>query len=352
MPTFLRRWLGQVDRQSPAGCLATHDDIRACFRLLMGRPPNPEEWSGYSSHAGRPLEDVVRLFVGGKSFQDRGLLASLDGDYSLVDVDGMAVAANPRDIDVGIHVLGGAYEPHVSAAFRRNLKPGMRVFDVGANIGYFTALALACVGSSGHVWAIEPNASNVRLLEAARRHNKVANLTIIPAAAGDTFAPLKLDAPYSNGVVTPLGETQGDLSKAAIVCQVRLDSLVGEDEQVDFIKLDIEGSEYRALRGFERTIDRCSPMLAFEFAPGMLRCGSGISGADFLQYIIGKGYAVGVIGRDGSATLHDTAEPIMAEYLKSGIDHLDLFAARGQISQRRQVLSAERGESTSSSIAK
>jgi len=330
MLSFLRRRFSHTAaKTAPEGPLATHDDIRACFRLLMGRPPSPEEWPGYSSFAGRLLEDVVRMFLKGKGFQDRGLMSGVDIDYVFADVDGVAVAADPKDLDVGMHLLAaGTYEPHVSAVFRRELKAGMHVFDVGANIGYFTALALACVGPTGHVWAVEPNTSNVRLLEIARRANKVKNLSIVPAAAGDTFGPLRLDAPFSNGMVTPLGDTKGDLSGANIVCQIPLDSLLDENERVDFIKLDVEGSEYRALRGLERALDRWSPMIVLEFSPGMLQEASSISGRDFLKYMLAKGYAVGAIGHDGAVTFHDAVEPIIMAYQAARVDHIDLFATR------------------------
>jgi FkbM family methyltransferase len=208
----------------------------------------------------------------------------------------------------------------------------MRVFDVGANIGYFSALALACVGPSGHVWAIEPNAANVRLLEITRRENKAENLSIVPAAAGDNFGPPRLDAPFYNGMVTPLRETKGDLSGANIVFQIRLDSILDEGARVDFIKLDVEGSEYRALKGFERSLDRWSQKLVFEFAPGMLHYASRISGPDFLRYLLDKGYSIGVIDPHGSTTLHNAVEPIMLAYNEAGIDHLDLFGTTSRIS--------------------
>src|SRR6516225_10263802 len=38
---------------------ATQEDIFYCFRLLLGRSPNPEEWPGHSSRVGQDLENVV-----------------------------------------------------------------------------------------------------------------------------------------------------------------------------------------------------------------------------------------------------------------------------------------------------
>ena len=50
----------------------------------------------------------------------------------------------------------GAYERDLVALFKRYLKPGMTVVDVGANIGYFSVIAAGLVGDTGSVHAFEP----------------------------------------------------------------------------------------------------------------------------------------------------------------------------------------------------
>src|SRR5687768_12343624 len=52
-------------------------------------------------------------------------------------------------------LLRGAYEPEAVRLFRSLLKPGMTVWDVGANIGYYTVLAAEAVGPTGQVFALE-----------------------------------------------------------------------------------------------------------------------------------------------------------------------------------------------------
>src|SRR5580704_6315530 len=53
---------------------ATAEDIFYCFRLLLGRSPNPEEWPGHSSRAGEDLENVVSSYVTSREFAARSLL--------------------------------------------------------------------------------------------------------------------------------------------------------------------------------------------------------------------------------------------------------------------------------------
>src|SRR5437763_1214106 len=53
---------------------ATHEDIYYCFRLLLGRVPNAEEWPGHSSRAGEDLGNVVSSYLTSREFAARGLL--------------------------------------------------------------------------------------------------------------------------------------------------------------------------------------------------------------------------------------------------------------------------------------
>ena len=59
---------GGMPWDAPFDPVATVDDIRACFRLLLGRNPNPEEWRGHSSRAGEPLDGVVASYAGSLEF--------------------------------------------------------------------------------------------------------------------------------------------------------------------------------------------------------------------------------------------------------------------------------------------
>ena len=327
---FGRLWGLRDQGTTPATWIetATPEDIVACFRLLLGRYPTDEEWPGHSSRAGENLAVVVRSFLQSKEFFDRRLLSPGEfRKYELVQVGQLQVAASPDDIDVGKQILSGSYEPHVTAVIKRELKPGMHVVDVGANCGYFSMLALTYVGDQGRVWAIEPNFSNVRLLEVARRCNKSENLFIIPAAAGDAFGPVKLNAAYSNGTISKLTNSMDEVFTAVLACQIPLDCIFENESHVDFVKIDVEGAEYLALKGFERTLDRCHPTIVSEFAPNMMPGISGVSGADYLQFLFQKNYQVGVIQKDGNVSAYSRSTAhITAAHIASGVDHIDILA--------------------------
>lgn len=302
--------------------LTTTEDIRACFRLLLGREPNPEEWPGHSSRVGEPLAAVVRSFLASKECQARGLLSKegLD-DIQIANVNGKAVAARANDRDIGRHVLSGDYEPHITALFHRVIKPGMRVFDVGANCGYFTSLALSLVGALGHVWAIEPNPDNVRLLEIARRRNNARNLTIVPAAAGEYFGAASFYGARSTGMVGPLADNAGIDNVAALVT---LDGLA-HDFPADLIKIDVEGYEGHVFRGAQMLLSDRRPALVFGFSPNGL---DGMTGPELMDMLRDFGYRIAVVRADGEIRYLDNAS-IMESHQATGTDHIDLYATPG-----------------------
>jgi hypothetical protein len=55
-------------------------------------------------------------------------------------------------------IYQGTFEPRETASVKRYLRPGMTFVDVGANVGYYTALAANLVaGRGGRVVAFEPS---------------------------------------------------------------------------------------------------------------------------------------------------------------------------------------------------
>ena len=69
------------------------------------------------------------------------------------------------------------------ALFKNIIKPGMRVLDLGANIGFYTVLFSKLVGENGKVFAFEPDAKNYKYLE--ENTKTLYNVTIEKKAVSD-----------------------------------------------------------------------------------------------------------------------------------------------------------------------
>jgi FkbM family methyltransferase len=176
--------------------------------------------------------------------------------------------------------VSGVWEPNVTAAFTRALRPGDVCLDVGAHIGYFTLLASKLVGPAGHVYAFEPSPSNYEALEANLRRNGVANVSAVGTAVGEHAERALLHAaPGSNtgrGTlrdVRPNRAALGDDSGVMVDVHPATDFIPPADlERVRVVKIDVEGYEVEALRGLVPLLELGGPLSVFvEFNPGWSR---------------------------------------------------------------------------------
>ena len=312
--------------EAPFDPTASATDILHCFRLLLGRRPNREEWSGHLMRVGEPLGPVVATYVNSLEFANLGLLKqdNLAG-IVLADLPGFRIYAPQEDVAVGRYVAQGMYEPEVTAVIRRMVRPGMGVIDLGANIGYFTMLAAALVGPEGYVLAVEPNPANARLLEASRRANGFEQVTVWQGAAGRAIGLLTLNTSHSNGTTsTPSDDVNALLGSVTVPC-LPVDALAARP--IGLIKADVEGAEYNALLGCRAILARDRPVLVTEFSPDLMPGISCIDGDGYLAWIMDQGYEIGVIELDGSVTpSQGDRDAVMATYRARAVDHIDIVA--------------------------
>jgi FkbM family methyltransferase len=140
------------------------------------------------------------------------------------------------------------------------LQPGSRVLDLGAHLGGFalTAAALGC-----EVIAVEASAQQAALLRTSAEHNDFRKLDVIHAAVGEASGVVEFSPHGPWGHVATPATGMPSVSVPAI----RLDDLLAQRgwQSVHFIKLDVEGSEVRAIRGMQRLLQRPdAPPIFFE----------------------------------------------------------------------------------------
>jgi FkbM family methyltransferase len=150
----------------------------------------------------------------------------------------------------------GSYERELQQLFVGTIRPGQVVWDVGANVGFFTLLAARLAGPQGRVVAVEPVPRNLELL---RRHlslNRVGNVTVVPRAMADAVGTARFDARASPS----MGHlaTSGGIE----VHTTTVDELVASGVPAPHvIKMDIEGAESRAIAGAAQTLRSHRPRL-------------------------------------------------------------------------------------------
>jgi FkbM family methyltransferase len=167
----------------------------------------------------------------------------------------------------------GAYEPATTTLFRRYLRPGNGVIDVGANAGLFTLLAAQLVRPSGWVAAVEPDPRSIALLESNLRASGASNVRVWPAALaaekGRGALRQAADSMYSTMVI---GAVRGEDAMGTIGVECLTFEDICRDRaaaDIRLIKIDAEGSEPAIIRGGRRFLrgipDDC--LIVCEFNP-------------------------------------------------------------------------------------
>lgn len=153
----------------------------------------------------------------------------------------------------------GSYERANAILLRTLCGPGMTVFDVGANTGYFTLLFSRGVGSNGTVFAFEPDPSNLGSLRRNLSLNAMTNVSVVPVAVTDKEGETRFECASSMGHVSEDG--------ALSVKTCRLDDFPSPD----LIKVDIEGGELVALYGAQRLLGERRATWFIELHGGCLK---------------------------------------------------------------------------------
>jgi FkbM family methyltransferase len=160
------------------------------------------------------------------------------------------------------------------------LHRGDVVYDVGANIGWYSLLAARQVGPSGRVVAFEPDLANASYVQRNAATNGLSNVTVVPAAVTDQdgWATLLVknsllsrldkddDEAQSNSRARRNHKIRETIRGTIPVPVLTLDTWIAQAKQAppSVIKIDIEGAEIGALRGMRMTLQSAKPTLIIE----------------------------------------------------------------------------------------
>lgn len=186
---------------------------------------------------------------------------------------------------------------------------------VGASDGRHSYV-MTQVAPKARIYAFEPSAFAFEVLKVGIAWHRIGKqVTAIHAAAADKPGELLLVTPkktsgrmgraYAYVAETrPNGQVRPDLDDTGMDVQptpvITLDGFCAEHgiDRVDFIRMDIEGAELRALQGALKILDRDRPHVLLEIHPVMLQARFGASGEDVLQIFEKLGYRMFALNGD------------------------------------------------------
>jgi FkbM family methyltransferase len=146
--------------------------------------------------------------------------------------------------------------------------------DVGANVGLHTLAAARAMQGRGSIVAFEPFAPTKALLEKTIWMNGFAGIVSIHQAAVSNQSgnqDLFLGETSGHHSLLPLTTSDSLSSRAVTVPTIRLCDVIGSNEVVTLLKIDVEGAELDVLEGSKPVIQN-NPDIALivEFGPSHL----------------------------------------------------------------------------------
>jgi len=161
------------------------------------------------------------------------------------------------------------------------IRPGMKVIDVGANIGITSVTIARNIGKDGKLYSFEPVPHYFRILQQNLSSNGIENVEALPVALSDRIGETEF---YLKGLSSGVVFEKED--KKTRVSTVTIDSFLQqhEVERIDLINMDCEGSELLVLRGAKETLRRSKVKIFCEVHHDFLKQ-LGQSIGDLVKYL-------------------------------------------------------------------
>lgn len=163
----------------------------------------------------------------------------------------------------------GTTEPVVQDVFAQYVPAGGVVWDIGANIGFFSLIAARLVGT-GSVVAFEPLPRNLQALGRNVALNDIHNVTAVAVALSDAPGRATLQvlssqtwAKLDTSPDTAFQEQLGAVAHVEVEVST-IDLQLRTQPPPDLLKIDIEGAETAALRGAREVLSEHRPIVICE----------------------------------------------------------------------------------------
>lgn len=132
---------------------------------------------------------------------------------------------------------------------QHGLRPGARVFDIGAHQGVVAMMLANIVGPEGFVVAVEANPDNYQAAEQNRQLNGIENCQVVHGAGAAESGKLI----FNRGANGQVDDGSGEWGKVEVQAY-SVDDLAARFGTPDVLFIDVEGFECELLRGAQKTL--------------------------------------------------------------------------------------------------
>ena len=185
-----------------------------------------------------PLKIMFIFSKGGK------IIKKIQGSKMILDLNDIGIS---REL-----AIYGVHEKNSTGEVKKIITEGMRILEVGANIGYYALLETSLAGSDGHLYAMEPSPYNFDLLTNNLKLNGLKNYDLYKVAAGSQEGKAKFLLSGRSNLSTFI-EREDLTGEEVDVDVIKLDNFL-QGKKIDFIRMDVEGYELEILKGAEMSL--------------------------------------------------------------------------------------------------
>ena len=143
-------------------------------------------------------------------------------------------------------------------------KQGNIVVDIGAHMGRYTIISSKRVGTNGKVIAIEAHPGNFEMLNRNIKLNQLTNVIPLNYAVYSKETKIKLylpeeDSGYTiyNTIMSNRAGTEDkfvEVNANTLDCLLQLNQI--REEEVNWVKIDVEGAEFEVLKGATNVLSK------------------------------------------------------------------------------------------------
>jgi FkbM family methyltransferase len=226
----------------------TYRCIRLLYRIALGKTRSDKLWNDRKITFRGFLYKIIELLR-----LDNSLLLVFDvPNYNFKFYSRVTRKINNFAIQ-DMYVSMSSHEEEILEHFTP--KEGDVIIDIGAAFGFYTILASKMIGPKGKVIAIEPQPESFQMLNSNIKLNKLNNVKTLNYAVYSNETKLQLYSSYS---VLPERAGNNTSDYIEINCN-KLDNLISQIEKIDkvnWIKIDVEGTELEVLKGAHNILSK------------------------------------------------------------------------------------------------
>ena len=216
------------------------------------------------------------------------------------------------------------YEQETTTFFRNYLKKGDTVYDIGANIGYFSLEFARLVGRNGKVLAFEPHPEIFKTLDRNISRNGYKNITGYNYACGNQIGKVDLYLSTENEGNHKIVKNVNS-SESVSVKVIELNTFINDD-MPRIMKIDIEGAELLALQGIGDSLMKDGSIdFVIEFHPYEMSFFE-LTGTCLLSSLSKFGYKFRDLAIDDYPVI--SVDQILSKYKKETYGITNLFCSK------------------------